>query len=133
MSWLGVIRVRQQDLNQEWMATNVIQQKGMTFDHDFGYLFHLFSSLLKKEGRRKKWIAKIMIKSHSFLLDSNVYLYCGQLKGVHCTKKIWTLLNRVYKFNLYITFISLNWHCLLYIEIVYCKSTLFIVNRHCLL
>ena len=30
-----------------------IKQKGMTFDHDFGYSFPLFSSLLKKEGRRK--------------------------------------------------------------------------------
>ena len=29
--------------------TKKIEQKGMTFDHDFGY----FSSLLKKEGRRK--------------------------------------------------------------------------------
>ena len=27
--------------------------KGMTFDHDFGYSFPLFPSLLKKEGRRK--------------------------------------------------------------------------------
>ena len=31
----------------------VIEQKGMTFDHDFGYSFRLFSFLLKKEGRRK--------------------------------------------------------------------------------
>ena len=30
-----------------------IEQKGMTFDHKFGYSFFLFSSLLKKEGRRK--------------------------------------------------------------------------------
>ena len=30
-----------------------IEQKGMTFDHDFVYYFHLFSSLLKIEGRRK--------------------------------------------------------------------------------
>ena len=31
----------------------------MTFDHDFGYSFPLFYSLLKKEGRRKgKWISK---------------------------------------------------------------------------
>ena len=39
----------------------------MTFDHDFGYSFPLFSSLLKKnfkKGRRKgEWIAKIVIKS----------------------------------------------------------------------
>jgi hypothetical protein len=30
-----------------------IEQKGITFDHNFGYSFPLFSSLLKKEGRRK--------------------------------------------------------------------------------
>ena len=42
----------------------------MTFDHDFGHSLPLFSSLLKKEGRRKwEWIAKIAIKSHAFLLD----------------------------------------------------------------
>ena len=39
----------------------------MTFDHDFGYSFPLFSSILEKEGRRKgEWIAKIVIKSHAF-------------------------------------------------------------------
>jgi hypothetical protein len=30
-----------------------MEQKGMTFDHDFAYSFPLFSSFLKKEGRRK--------------------------------------------------------------------------------
>ena len=41
-----------------------IEQKGMTFDHGFGYSFPPFSSLLEKEGRRKgEWIAKIVIKS----------------------------------------------------------------------
>jgi hypothetical protein len=30
-----------------------IEQKGMTFDHDFGYSFPLFSSLIKKDKRRK--------------------------------------------------------------------------------
>jgi hypothetical protein len=42
----------------------------MTFDHDFAYSFPLFSSFLKKEGRRKgEWIEKIVIKSHVFMLD----------------------------------------------------------------
>jgi hypothetical protein len=43
----------------------------MTFEHDFGYYsFPLFSSLLKKEGRKKgECIAKIVIKRHAFLLD----------------------------------------------------------------
>ena len=42
-----------------------IEQKGMTFEHDFGYSFPLLSSLLKK-GKKKKgeWIEKIVIKSH---------------------------------------------------------------------
>ena len=42
----------------------------MTFDHDIGYSFPLFSYLLKNEGRRK-WesIAKIIIKGHAFLFD----------------------------------------------------------------
>jgi hypothetical protein len=31
-----------------------IEQKGMTFDHDFGYSFPLFSSLLQKEGSWRK-------------------------------------------------------------------------------
>ena len=30
-----------------------IDQKGMNFDHDFGYSIPLFSSLLKKDERRK--------------------------------------------------------------------------------
>ena len=51
-----------------------IEQKGMTFDHVFGYSIPLFSSLLKKEGRRKgELIAKIVIKSHAFLLDRLKY------------------------------------------------------------
>ena len=33
-----------------YLATKL---KGMTFDHDFSYYFLLFSSLFKKEGRRK--------------------------------------------------------------------------------
>ena len=47
-----------------------IEQKGMTFDHDFGYSFHLSSSLLKKrEEEKENKLAKILIKSHAFLLD----------------------------------------------------------------
>ena len=41
----------------------------MTSDHDFGYSFPLFSSLLIKRGEKKRRIAKIVIKRHAFLLD----------------------------------------------------------------
>jgi hypothetical protein len=54
----------------------------MTFDHDFGYSLPLFSSLLKKEGRRKgEGIAKIMIKSHAFLLNPGEFLV---LRDIFC-------------------------------------------------
>ena len=36
-----------------------IEQKGMTFEHDFGYSFHLFSSLLKKERRKRRMNSKV--------------------------------------------------------------------------
>ena len=45
-----------------------MKQEGMTFDHDFCYFILLFSSPLKKEGREKENdVAKIVIKSHTFL------------------------------------------------------------------
>ena len=45
-----------------------MKQEGMTFDHDFCYFILLFSSLLRKEGREKENdVAKIVIKSHTFL------------------------------------------------------------------
>ena len=31
-----------------------IELKGMTFDHDFSYSFHLFSYLRKKRGKKKR-------------------------------------------------------------------------------
>ena len=51
--------------DQKW-----IEHKDMTFDHDFGYSFQRFSSLLKKsEEEKENELAKILIKSHAFLLD----------------------------------------------------------------
>ena len=48
----------------------LIEQKGMIFDHDFGYSFPLFSSLLKIQGREKEnKVAKIVIKRYAFLLN----------------------------------------------------------------
>ena len=56
-----------------------MKQEGMTFDHDFCYFILLFSSLLQKEGREKENdVAKIVIKSHTFLfhliLDIKIFL-----------------------------------------------------------
>ena len=46
----------------------LMEQKGMTFNHDFCYLILLFSSLLKK-GEKENEVAKIVIKSHTFLVQ----------------------------------------------------------------
>ena len=53
-----------------------MKQEGMTFDHDFCYFILLFSSLLKKEGREKENdVAKIVIKSHTFLFHLGSWLF----------------------------------------------------------
>ena len=71
-----------------------IEQKGMIIYHDFGYSFSLFTSLLKKEGRRKgEWIAKIVIKSHAFLLDRIWRAQAVKENLDFCTEMIY-LLNR---------------------------------------
>ena len=58
-----------------WDLHELIELKGMTFIHDFGYSFPLFSSHLKNEGREiKNWVAKILIKSHAFLLDRSIWM-----------------------------------------------------------
>ena len=50
----------------------------MTFDHDFGYSILLLSSLLQKTEK-----AKIVIKSHAFLLDQeNLFSKLLQIRGV---------------------------------------------------
>ena len=61
---------RQKKSNLSNLINLTIDQKGMAFDQNFFYSFPLFSSLLKKEGREKEnEVAKIVIKSHAFLLD----------------------------------------------------------------
>ena len=57
------------------------EQKGITFDHDFSYSFTLFSSLLKKEGRRTG-------KIHAFLLDRNRVKVTGKHKRICATTLI---------------------------------------------
>ena len=55
----------------------LMKQGGMTFDHDFCYFILLSSSLLKKEGREKENdVAKIVIKSHTFLFHPS-FFYCS--------------------------------------------------------
>ena len=50
--------------------SNRIEQKGLTFDHDFCYSFSFSFPLIFKEGRKKgKKITKVVVKSHAFLLD----------------------------------------------------------------
>ena len=45
-----------------------MERKGMTFENDFCYFILSFSSLLRKEEREKEnEVAKIVIKSHTFL------------------------------------------------------------------
>ena len=47
-----------------------MEQKGMTFDHYLCYSISFSSSLFFKEGREKgNRITKVVVKSHSFLLD----------------------------------------------------------------
>ena len=51
---------------------NRIEQKGITFDHDFGYSLispFLFPPKKKREEQQENELAKIVIKGHAFLLD----------------------------------------------------------------
>ena len=48
----------------------LIEQKGITFDHDFDYSFPLFSSLLN--GDKENELAKVVIKGYAFLLDHHM-------------------------------------------------------------
>ena len=61
-----------------------MKQEGMTFDHDFCYFILLFSSLLIKEGREKENdVAKIVIKSHTFLFH-----HCKKVAFYRITSKL---------------------------------------------
>ena len=52
----------------------MIEQKGMTFDHDFGYSFPpLFPSKKKRDEKKENELAKIVIKNYAFLLDLETY------------------------------------------------------------
>ena len=49
------------------MTVKQIEEKGMTFDHDFSIFFPF--SLPSYKKREEKKVAKIMIKRHAFMLD----------------------------------------------------------------
>ena len=51
------------------IITFKIEQKSMIFDHDFGYSFPLFFSLLIKKEENENGLVKIVDKSLAFLLD----------------------------------------------------------------
>ena len=84
-----------------------IEQKCMTFDHDFGYSFLLLSSILKREGKEKEnKVAKIVIKSHAFLLDPlflTLILFLSPLNYLSLSLKEYKELD--YKILSYQTFI----------------------------
>ena len=62
-------------------AIKLIEQKGMTFDHDFCYSFS-FSSSPFFRGKNKR-ITKVVVKSHAFLLDPK------SLQTIKYTKVHW--------------------------------------------
>jgi hypothetical protein len=53
MEQLGIETLPFEDCLCQVIIATSTELKGMTFDHDFGYSFPLFSSFLKKRGKRK--------------------------------------------------------------------------------
>ena len=88
-----------------------IEQKGMTFEKNFGYSFPLWSSLIKMGKRNGEWIAKIVIKSHAFLLD---HLFLDLKNGTQEILKEICLID-VGSYNIYIYSI----YIIIYLSIFY--------------
>ena len=61
-----------------------IEQKGMTWNHDFGYSFPLFSSLLKKRGKKKRRIISKNCDCNSCLSARSSM----KLPFAHCSRLI---------------------------------------------
>ena len=61
-------------------VVGVIEQKGMTFDDDFGYSLppFLFAPKKKREEEKENEVAKIVFKSNAFLLDQWGYIKSKQ-------------------------------------------------------
>ena len=62
---------------QKSRSSILIEQKGMTFDHDFVFYpppLFLFPIKKKREEEKENKLAKIVIKGHAFLLDP--VLFC---------------------------------------------------------
>ena len=64
----------------------------MTFEHEFCYFILLFSSLIKKEGKENEnEVAKIVIKSHTFLFhpfEIIKHLFCFVVDVLKIVRKI---------------------------------------------
>ena len=67
MEQLGIETLPFEDCLCQVIIATSTELKGMTFDHDFGYSFPLFSSFLKKgEKEKENELAKIVFKTHVF-------------------------------------------------------------------
>ena len=79
-------------LLQNWKTNKYIwtwiEQKGMTFDHYFGYSFPLYSSLLRKREEEKDELSKIVNKGHAFLLDKGLRSNSENSKGFQSNKSL---------------------------------------------
>ena len=92
----------------------------MTFDQDFCYFILFFSSLLKKEGgENENEVAKIVIKSHTFLFHPlflyqfyypfpfsiSLYEEDGENGQLYCCIKSGRYKKKCYNLALYVTII----------------------------
>ena len=108
--------IRIQKIQIRWLKYE-IEQKGMTFDHDFCYSFSFSSSLFFKEGREKgKIITKLMVKIHAFLLGKNMTDPNPWLRAYPTYSSLC-----YYKRNCKLT----AWVCKLYLSMQCCSITSF--------
>ena len=68
-----------------------IEQKGMTFDHDFMlFVLLFFFPLFRREEKKGKRITKVVVKSHAFLFDLFLmYLLIKLIKDIGNTWKMY--------------------------------------------
>ena len=97
----------------------MIKQKGMTFDHDFGYSLSLLSSLLKREEEKENKQKKMVIKSHAFLLDLFVHVLrkSGNILSNYSWPKYFIYINHI---NWNVIYLEINLKCSIHIISVIC-------------